>query len=86
MIKGWREALDEDFGLICVEMPDYCDPITGTDPGWAEMQKVQRELPEHVSGCVTVSARDLGAPFELHPQYKKELGVRLAAAGRKLFY
>jgi sialate O-acetylesterase len=86
LVKCWRKLYKQDFGFICVELADYIDPIDGVLPGWATIQKAQREAPLCVSNCMAVSAKDLGAMYELHPQYKKELGLRLAAAAEKLFY
>lgn len=86
MISEWREHLRSDLPIICVEMPDYNDPITGAGDGWAEIQKMQREAPGKVRLCEVVSAKDLGAPFELHPQLKSELGERLAEKALTFIY
>lgn len=78
MISCWREHLSNDLPVICVEMADYHDPINGASVGWSEIQKMQRRAPENTAFCEVVSAKDLGAPYELHPQYKSQLGERLA--------
>jgi sialate O-acetylesterase len=78
MISCWREHLAQDLPVVCVEMADYHDPVTGTSDGWSEIQKMQRGAPDSTTLCEVVSAKDLGAPFELHPQYKSQLGGRLA--------
>ncbi|MDD3959914.1 MAG: sialate O-acetylesterase [Oscillospiraceae bacterium] len=86
MIEAWRNALDTGLPVICVELADYIDPINGLDKGWAAIQELQRAAPEKTSRCAVVSAKDLGAPFELHPQNKKDLGERLARKAYDLFY
>ncbi len=86
MVKRWRETLRQDFGFICVELADYEDPLDGVPPGWKAVQRALREAPGRIPRCLTVSAKDLGEPFELHPQRKEELGLRLAGAAESLFY
>ncbi len=86
MMSAWREALDAELPIICVELADYVDPINGLEKGWAVIQDLQRAAPAKTSRCAVVSAKDLGAPYELHPQNKRDLGARLAAAGLGLFY
>jgi len=86
MISCWRQYLSKDLPVICVEMADYDDPITGTSDGWTEIQKMQRRAPEMTELCEVVSAKDLGAPYELHPQYKSQLGTRLAEKALDFLY
>jgi len=86
MIREWRECLNAELPVICVEMADYIDPINGSDEGWARIQQMQREAPNRVENCAVASAKDLGAPFELHPQYKSELGKRMAEEALRLIY
>lgn len=86
MVRAWRTALGQDLPIICIELADYVDPINGEETGWAEIQRQQRSAPEYVSRCAVVSAKDLGAPFELHPQKKSELGKRLAGKATEMIY
>lgn len=87
MIRSWRKYFDQDLPVICVEMADYTDPVTGETPaGWARIQEQQKQAEKDVPDCLVVSAKDLSTPLELHPQRKSELGARLYEAGKKLFY
>lgn len=87
MILHWRELFEQDLPVICVEMADYTDPITGQTPeGWAKIQDQQRRAEKDLPDCLVVSAKDLSTPLELHPQRKSELGARLYETGKKLFY
>ena len=87
MITHWRELFDQDLPIICVEMADYTDPVTGETPeGWGKIQEQQRQAEKDVPNCLVASAKDLSTPLELHPQRKSELGARLYEAGKKLFY
>ena len=87
MIRNWRDLFWQKLPLICVEMADYTDPVTGkTPPGWDLIQSQQKEAEKTVPDCAVVSAKDLSTPLELHPQRKSELGARLAEAAKKIFY
>ena len=87
MISHWRELFDQELPVICVEMADYTDPVTGETPeGWGKIQEQQRQAEKDVPNCLVVSAKDLSTPLELHPQRKSELGARLYEAGKRLFY
>ncbi len=86
MIADWRALFAQDLPVVCVEMPDYQDPITGKQPdGWAEIQEQQRKAPEMVEDCAVTLGHDLGTPRELHPQRKSELGERMAKTVKELF-
>jgi len=84
MVSKWRSALGFEIPIVVVELADYLDPQAGAGEGWASIQEQQLRAPETVSSCGVVSAKDLGAPYELHPQRKKELGERLAAESLRL--
>ena len=86
MIAQWRDLMNQDLPVICIEMPDYTDPIGGVPEGWASIQQQQRDAAHEVPDCFVVSGRDLGAPLELHPQRKSELGARLATTALKVYY
>jgi len=87
MIACWRDLFRKELPVVCVEMPDYQDPISGKQPeGWASIQAQQRKAPEDVPLCAVTMGHDLGTPLELHPQRKSELGERLAVTVKELFY
>lgn len=87
MVNYWRELYQQKLPVIAVEMCNYEDPITNEQPeGWASIQAQQVAAEKVVKDCAVVSAKDLGAPLELHPQRKSELGARMAEAAEKLFY
>ena len=87
MIENWRSLYKQELPLICIEMCDYQDPITGEQPdGWAKIQEMQRGAAQDVERCDVVSAKDLFTPLELHPQRKSELGARMAEAAMTLYF
>lgn len=86
MMRVWRETMGQRLPIITTVLADYVDPLNGFSPEWGEIQRIQRALPGNVKDCAVVSAQDLGAPFELHPQDKETLGKRYAKAAKNLFY
>lgn len=87
-VEAWRKELGQKLPVVCVEMPDYQDPVVENHDtsGWNTIQRYQREAPQLVPDCACVHAKDLFTPFELHPQRKDELGERLAEAVFPLIY
>lgn len=86
MVDLWRNTFNQDFPIVAVEMPDYINPATGDDPNWHVIQQMQIDAPKMVTKCGVVHARDLGQPYELHPQLKSELGKRMAEVVENVMY
>lgn len=88
MMNEWRRLLDQRLPIVCVELCDYTDPAApDTDQtGWKEIQRQQREQPQHTADCAVALAADLGESLELHPQRKEELGERIAEQMLRLVY
>lgn len=88
MINEWRRALSQRLPIIVVELADYVEPtaVNYDSSGWASIQEQQRNAPRVTKDCAVVSAKDLGEPFELHPQKKSALGLRLAEKALELWY
>ncbi len=86
MVMDWRKLLGRELPFIYVQLPNYREPLnTSEDTGWAELREQQRRnlaLP----GTAMVTALDIGEYNDLHPQNKKELGMRLARAAGYLIY
>ncbi|NLT11717.1 MAG: hypothetical protein GXY06_04815 [Clostridiaceae bacterium] len=86
MMRVWRETMGQRLPIITTVLADYADPLNGVSSDWGEIQRIQRDIPSIVQDCAVVSAQDLGAPYELHPQDKETLGRRYAQAAKTLFY
>lgn len=86
MVTDWRKLMGRELPFIYVQLANYREPLNTTeDTGWAELREQQRRnlaLP----GTAMVTALDIGEYNDLHPQNKKELGMRLARAAGYLIY
>lgn len=86
MILDWRSLFGRQIPFIYVQLSNYRDSLnTVEDTGWAEIREQQRRslTLENVAMVVTF---DIGESSDLHPQNKKEVGVRLYKAARGLLY
>jgi sialate O-acetylesterase len=90
MITSWRaewSGTGGDFPFLWVQLPNYgmIDSVPPQHAGWAilrESQSAALALPNTGQAI----AIDLGAPGELHPKNKQDVGMRLALVARSLVY
>jgi sialate O-acetylesterase len=90
MIKTWRSewtGTGTDFPFLWVQLPNYgkVDSLPPKSSGWAllrESQSAALALP-HTGQAIAI---DLGAPGELHPKNKQDVGLRLAFVAREQVY
>ncbi|MBO7452028.1 MAG: hypothetical protein J6U54_16920, partial [Clostridiales bacterium] len=86
MIGRLRSDFGQKLPLVIVQMPDYVNPVTGLGEGWLKIQEMQKAAPSMVPDCKVALAKDLGEPYDLHPQRKSELGKRMAKEVIDLIY
>lgn len=86
MVSDWRKLYGWEVPFIYVQLANYREPLnTSEDTGWANLRDIQRKnlnLP-NVAMVVTL---DIGEANDLHPQNKKEVGIRLFKAAKYLIY
>lgn len=86
MVTDWRKAAGRELPFISVQLANYREPLnTLEDTGWAELREQQRQSLA-LKDTALVTALDIGEENDLHPQNKKELGIRLARAAAHLIY
>jgi sialate O-acetylesterase len=86
MVADWRSLYGWKVPFIYAQLSNYREPLNDTDDsGWAELRNQQRLCLsiEQVAMAVTL---DIGEASDIHPQNKKEVGIRLAKAARHLIY
>ncbi len=87
MIVDWREAWHEgDFPFLFVQLASFKEPQKEpSEGGWAYLREAQLDalsLP-NTGMAVTI---DLGAPRDIHPKDKLDVGLRLAQAAKHVAY
>jgi sialate O-acetylesterase len=86
MIKDWRSRWGYDFPFLFVQLANFMhDKDEPADYEWAELREAQAmtlSLP-NTGMAVTI---DIGNPDDIHPRNKLDVGLRLAAAARKVAY
>ena len=82
MISDWREQFgDSELPFYIVELASYLHSgRKGPEHGWNRVQAEQRRTAGKMRGTVLVPNSDLGEWNDIHPQDKKTLGERTAAA------
>lgn len=86
MVSDWRDLFGWEIPFIYVQLANYRDPLnTLDDTGWAQLRDQQRQCLA-IHNVAMVSAIDIGEYNDIHPQNKKEVGLRLANAARSLVY
>ena len=87
LIRDWRYNLGQgDVPFLVVQLPNYMEAReTPYDSGWALFREAQAEaLKLPATGLVVTY--DIGEWNDIHPLNKKDVGIRLALAARKVAY
>lgn len=87
LIKDWRRLWQQnDLPFLYVQLPNFMETTyLPTESNWAKMREAQRKTLSvpHTGMAVAI---DLGEWNDIHPDNKKDVGLRLALAARKLVY
>jgi sialate O-acetylesterase len=87
LIKDWRQQWKQgDVPFLYVQLPNYMEvAYLPTESNWALMREAQlKALSVPYTGMAV--AIDLGEWNDIHPRNKKDVGLRLALAARKVTY
>src|SRR5579884_593001 len=83
MITDWRRAWAVgDFPFLFVQLANF---KAGGGPGWPELREAQLQTLSLVNTGMAVTI-DIGAPDDIHPKDKQDVGLRLALAARAIAY
>jgi len=87
MVNDWRRRWGlGDFPFLFVEIAGYHAPQKEpSEGGWALLREQQMKSLT-IRNTAMASAMDLGAPFDVHPLDKYDVGHRLALAAEHLAY
>ncbi len=80
LIKSWRNEWGQgDFPFIQVQLANFhaASPYNG-DQIWPILRNAQRKAAEATPNAYMATAVDIGDARDIHPQNKKEVGLRLS--------
>jgi sialate O-acetylesterase len=87
LIRDWRHNFGQgDIPFIVVQLPNFMEAkSTPSESSWALMREAQTEALKLPATGMAVTI-DIGEWNDIHPLNKKDVGVRLALAARKVAY
>ncbi|NLE35540.1 MAG: sialate O-acetylesterase [Bacteroidales bacterium] len=87
MIRDWRNSLGQgDVPFLVVQLPNFMESREAPyDSGWALFREAQTEALKLPATGMAVTY-DIGEWNDIHPLNKKDVGVRLALAARRVAY
>ena len=88
MIRDWRCHFEQpDLPFIQVQLADFRSP-KDYDPSsvWAILRESQRKVCGSLPNVFLATALDTGEELDIHPQNKKDVGIRLAASALHYVY
>ena len=82
MIRDWRFRFDQpELPFFQVQLADYNTPYDYDEYStWAVLRDSQRRVCQTLPNVFLATALDTGEETDIHPQDKKSVGIRLAAA------
>lgn len=86
-IRDWRNKWNQgELPFLFVQLPGFMDyNYLPSESGWATLRQQQLQTLTVPNTAMAV-AIDLGEWNDIHPDNKKDVGIRLALAARKLAY
>ena len=86
LISSWREAWNDSFPFLWVQLANYQKPQSQPeDSDWARLREAQLQTLS-VPGTAMALAIDLGEADNIHPGRKREVAERLALAALQTAY
>ena len=87
LIRDWRQNFSQgNVPFIIVQLPNFMEAkSTPSESSWALMREAQTEALKLPATGMAVTI-DVGEWNDIHPLNKKDVGVRLALAARKVAY
>lgn len=79
LIENWRHDYDDEIPFFIVQLPEYKDHFSA-------IREVQREISLLLPSVYLVVSLGLGEADNIHPQDKRELGLRIAYSVNHYYY
>lgn len=85
LISSYRKHFNRpDLPFAIIQLPNYEPKILESLKAWKILQNVQATVAQNSPWTVMVDIQDLGELYNIHPEHKKEVGVRTTKAVCKL--
>lgn len=86
LIADWRAKWGQgDFPFLYVQLPNFGERNVPSVGNWAALREAQRRTLA-VPGTGMAVAVDIGEWNDVHPQNKKDVGIRLSLAAQRVAY
>jgi sialate O-acetylesterase len=87
LISSYRKHFNKpELPFAIIQLPIYEPRVPESLKAWKILQNVQATVTQNTPWTVKVDIQDLGDLYNIHPEQKKEVGVRTAEAICKLIY
>jgi len=91
LVGSWRKAWGADWDFLLVQLPNFVANGQPKEPGepalgWAPIREAQLNITKTVPKTGMAVTIDCGDPFNIHPDNKRTVGLRLARAALGLTY
>jgi sialate O-acetylesterase len=78
LVQSWREAWDDDFPFIVVQLAPFKEWLECTSAEYCLVRAKQQLVADTMEGVYMTSIMDIGSYDDIHPKEKMEVGRRLA--------
>ena len=86
MIECWRRDWQDDLPFLFVQLAPFGVWRNSTGDNFPMVRSQQEKVSKTVKGTYMISTSDVGHELDVHPKYKRPVGLRLAACARNVIY
>jgi sialate O-acetylesterase len=87
LMSSWRRQFGSGLPFVIVQLPGFGPtPTAPVESGWSDLRDAQRRAVDLDRNAALVVTIDLGERDDIHPIGKREVGLRIARAMRRVAY
>ncbi|MCR5415647.1 MAG: sialate O-acetylesterase [Pseudobutyrivibrio sp.] len=86
LINSWREAWEDDFPFLIVQLAPFGKWLACENDGYCEVRCQQQKVADTMENVYMASIMDLGSYYDIHPKEKMEIARRLSLLALKHVY
>lgn len=80
LVHAWRDLFGYQIPFFCVQLSSYMDALASEDGGGFALLRDSQRRCLAINKVYCIPAMDAGQRHDIHPQFKKPIGIRLAHA------